>query len=238
MPVGRDAFGERPLRRDLPPSRAVALAIYPAARAGRVPPVNDDRRSPTFALPAGSYVVHVGSSASATKAVQFFRRAAARGVRDIRRRRHRRQGWRCVPHGQIRPICTKAAARAPATAPDRRRRPGCDPGAGRHLSIVSNYGDGNSVVPTSADRKFTDAGHPSRRACSSASWGRARANTQWSVLTPAVTITTDRRLPRVTAVANTAPSPQRRQDLDRPSGWSPGRWRSRSSARERKARRS
>jgi hypothetical protein len=175
--------------------------IYPAKpEQGAFRPVKEDKgASPTFTLPAGGYVVHVGFGlASATKAVQLRPGEPLREVFEISAgglRIEGKVGDVKIPHGQIsfdlykgsqfepgdkRPIVQAAQTGDVILVPE------------GTYHIVSNYGDGNSVVRSDIrvqTSKLTDATVTHRAAIItlklvSELGGEARANTQWSVLTP------------------------------------------------------
>ena len=175
--------------------------VYPAKpSAGEVyKPIKEDRgATPVFALPPGTYVVHVGFGlASAARAVQV-RTEGLREIFDIPAgglRIQGRVGDAAIPQGQInfdlyrgsqfepgnrRPIVHAVAAGDVILVPD------------GNYHIVSNYGDGNSVVRSDirvAAGRLVDATVTHRAAIITlklvSQWGgEARANTQWSVLTP------------------------------------------------------
>jgi len=188
--------------RDLPViTGGLHWRIYPARPdQGAFRPVKEDRgATPTFALPAGSYVVHVGFGlASVTKAVQLRAGEPLREVFEISAgglRIEGKVGDARIPHGQIsfdlfkgsqfEPGDKRAIVQAAQTGdvilvPD------------GTYHIVSNYGDGNSVVRSDIRvqiGKLTDATVTHRAAIMTLKLvndygGEARANTQWSVLTP------------------------------------------------------
>jgi hypothetical protein len=188
--------------RDLPAiTGGLHWRIYPARpEQGAFRPVKEDRgATPTFALPAGSYVVHVGFGlASVTKAVQLRAGEPLREVFEISAgglRIEGRVGDARIPHGQIsfdlfkgsqfepgdkRPIVQAAQTGDVILVPD------------GTYHIVSNYGDGNSVVRSDIRvqvGKLTDATVTHRAAIMTLKLvndygGEARANTQWTVLTP------------------------------------------------------
>jgi hypothetical protein len=175
--------------------------IYPlkTERVGALRPVGEDRNAaPVFSLPPGDYVVHVGFGlASATRTVQLGPEGAreafeipAGGLRI-----QGRVGDARIPRGQItfdlfrgsqfdpgsqRPVVSSVMAGDVILVPE----------GGYH--IVSNYGDGNSVVRSDIRvqvGKLTDATVTHRAAIITLKLvdqhgGEARANTQWSVLTP------------------------------------------------------
>jgi hypothetical protein len=175
--------------------------IYPAkVEPGALRPVKEDKTAaPTFVLPAGSYVVHVGFGlASATKAVQLRAGEPLREVFEIPAgglRMEGKVGDAKIPPGQISFDLYKGSQFEPGD-----KRPIVQsvqtgdvilvPEGTYH--IVSNYGDGNSVVRSDIRvqaSKLTDATVTHRAAIITLklvneTGGEARANTQWSVLTP------------------------------------------------------
>jgi len=204
----------------LVPAGHVALAV--AARYGRDTPlissgliwrvyaakadangvfrlIKEDRAAaPTFVLPPGSYVVHASLGlASAAKAVQL-RSETVRETLDIPAggvRLEGRVGDVRIPVGQIsfqifagsqfdskdrRPIAQNVMTGDVVLLPE------------GTYNIVSNYGDGNSVVRSDVQiqaAKLTDIVVTHRAAVITLklvnnSGGEALANTQWTVLTP------------------------------------------------------
>ncbi|HLQ93128.1 MAG TPA: hypothetical protein VK148_24145 [Xanthobacteraceae bacterium] len=175
--------------------------IYPARPdQGAFRPVKEDRgATPTFALPAGSYVVHVGFGlASATKPVQLRAGEPLREVFEISAgglRIEGKVGDAKIPPGQIsfdlfkgsqfEPSDKRAIVQAAQTSDVILVPEGT-------YHIVSNYGDGNSVVRSDIRvqvGKLTDATVTHRAAIMTLKLvndygGEARANTQWTVLTP------------------------------------------------------
>jgi hypothetical protein len=161
--------------------------------------IKEDRgAAPTFVLPPGSYVVHASLGlASAAKAVQL-RSETVREVLDIPAgglRLEGRVGDIKIPAGQItftvftgsqfdttdrRPIAQNVMTGDVVLLPE-----------GTYY-IVSNYGDGNSVVRSDVHieaAKLTDVVVTHRAAVVTLklvnnSGGEALANTQWTVLTP------------------------------------------------------
>jgi hypothetical protein len=161
--------------------------------------VKEDKSSaPTFVLPPGAYVVSVGFGlASATKAVQL-RAEPTKEVFEIPAgglRFEGRVGDARISHGQIslelykgsqfepgdkRPIASAIMTGDVVLVPE-----------GTYY-IVSNYGDANSTVRSDirvAAGKLTDVTVSHRAAIVTLKLvnergGEARANTQWSVLTP------------------------------------------------------
>jgi len=202
------------------PAGRVALAV--SARYGRdAPPINsglvwrvyaakpdatgvfrlikeDKAAAPTFVLPPGSYVVHASFGlASAARAVQL-RAETVREVFEIPAggiRLEGRVGDVRIPSGQIsfdifagsqfdaaerRPIAQNVMTGDVVLLPE-----------GTYY-IVSNYGDGNSVVRSDIrvqSAKLTDIVVTHRAAVITLKLvnergGEALANTQWTVLTP------------------------------------------------------
>jgi len=174
--------------------------IYPAKPdQGPIRPLKEDRAAaPVFALAPGNYVVHVGFGlASATRTVQL-RADGAREVFEIPAGGLRitgRVGDARIPSGQVwfdlypgsqfepgnrRAIVQSVAAGDVILVPE------------GSYHIVSHYGDGNSVVRSDIriqTGKLIDAVVTHRAAIItlklvSQYGGEARANVQWSVLTP------------------------------------------------------
>jgi hypothetical protein len=161
--------------------------------------IKEDRAAaPTFVLPPGSYVVHASLGlASAAKSVQL-RAEAVHEMFDIPAggmRLEGRVGDARIPGGQIafevyagsqfdttdrRPIAQNVMTGDVVLLPE-----------GTYY-IVSNYGDGNSVVRSDVHiepGKLTDIVVTHRAAVITLklvnnSGGEALANTQWTVLTP------------------------------------------------------
>jgi hypothetical protein len=148
----------------------------------------DKAAAPTFMLPPGNYVVHASFGlASAAKAVQL-RAETVREVFDIPAggvRLEGRVGDARIPPGQIdtterRPIAQNVLTGDVVLLPE-----------GIYY-IVSNYGDGNSVVRSDVHvqvAKLTDIVVTHRAAVITLKLvnepgGEALANTQWTVLTP------------------------------------------------------
>ena len=188
--------------RDLP---AIGSGLHWRIFPGRPDPngafrlIKEDKgAAPVFALPPGSYVVHVAFGlASATKAVNL-RAEPAREVFEIPAgglRIEGKVGDATIPPGQIsfdlyqgsqfdpgdkRPIAQAVAGGSVVLVPE------------GTYHIVSNYGDANSVVRSDIRvqaSKLTDATVTHRAAIITLKlvneWGgEARANTQWLVLTP------------------------------------------------------
>ena len=160
----------------------------------------DKGPTPTFALPPGGYVVHVGFGlASTTRAVQLRAGETAREVFEIPAgglRIEGRVGDARIPPGQISFDVYKGSQFEPSD-----KRPIAQsvmtgdlvlmPEGTYH--IVSNYGDANSVVRSDIRvqaAKLTDATVTHRAAILTLKLvnekgGEAIADTQWSVLSPA-----------------------------------------------------
>jgi len=179
----------------------VVWRVYTAKpdAAGAYRLVKEDRAiSPTFVLPPGNYVVHASLGlASAAKAVQL-RAETVREVFEIPAgaiRLEGRVGDVRIPSGQItfdvftgsqfntaerRPIAHNVMTGDVVLLPE------------GTFYIVSNYGDGNSVVRSDVrvqTAKLTDVVVNHRAALITLKLvndpqGEALANTQWTVLTP------------------------------------------------------
>jgi hypothetical protein len=173
--------------------------VYRTEQNGIPRLVKEERApAPTFVLPPGTYVVNVGFGlANATKAVQL-RADASREVFEIPAgglRIEGRVGDAKIPPGQIsfdlykgsqfepgdkRPIATSIVTGDLVLVPE------------GTYHIVSNYGDANATVRSDIRvqaGKLTDATINHRAAIITLKLvndrgGEARANTQWSVLTP------------------------------------------------------
>jgi hypothetical protein len=188
--------------RDLPViPNGLHWRIYPGRiEQGALRPIKEDRgASPTFALPAGSYVIHVGFGlASATRAVQLRAGDAQREIFDLSAgglRIEGKVGDARIPNGQIsfdlyrgsqfepgdkRPIVQAAQPGDVVLVPE------------GTYHIISNYGDVNATVRSDIrvqSGKLTDATITHRAAVITLklvndAGGEARADTQWSVLTP------------------------------------------------------
>ena len=169
------------------------------SRAAALRPIKEERvATPIFTLSPGGYVVHVGFGlASATKAVQL-RGDTVREMFEIPAgglRIEGKVGDARIPNGQIsfalykgsqfepgdkRPIVQSVQAGDVILVPE------------GIYHIVSNYGDANSVVRSDIrvqTAKLTDATVIHRAAIITLKLvndlgGEARANTQWTVLTP------------------------------------------------------
>jgi hypothetical protein len=186
--------------RDLPAiNGGLQWKIYRTDQNGVPRLVKEEKgAAPTFVLAPGPYVIHVGFGlASATKAVQL----RAEGLKEIFElpagglRIEGRVGDVRIPHGQIsfdlykgsqfepgdkRAIATAIATGDVVLVPE------------GSYHIVSNYGDANSTVRSDIRvqaGKLTDTTVNHRAAIITLKLvnergGEARANTQWSVLTP------------------------------------------------------
>jgi hypothetical protein len=203
VPAGRVALAvtARYGRDAAPISGGLVWRIYAAKpdATGLFPLIKEDRgATPTFVLPPGTYVVHASVGlASAAKSVQL-RSDAVREVLDIPAggmRLEGRVGDVRIPPGQItfeiykgsqfdtnqrRPLAQSVMTGDVVLLPE------------GTYNIVSNYGDGNSVVRSDVHvdaAKLTDVVVTHRAAVITLklvnnSGGEALANTQWTVLTP------------------------------------------------------
>jgi hypothetical protein len=203
VPAGRVALAvtARYGRDAAPISGGLVWRIYSAKpdATGLFPLIKEDRgATPTFVLPPGTYVVHASLGlASAAKSVQL-RSDAVREVLDIPAggmRLEGRVGDVRIPPGQItfeiykgsqfdtnqrRPLAQSVMTGDVVLLPE------------GTYNIVSNYGDGNSVVRSDVHvdaAKLTDVVVTHRAAVITLklvnnSGGEALANTQWTVLTP------------------------------------------------------
>jgi hypothetical protein len=184
-----------------PISGGLIWRVYAAKpdATGVFPLIKEDRgATPTFVLPPGTYVVHASLGlASAAKSVQL-RADAVREELDIPAggiRLEGRVGDVRIPPGQIsfdlfkgsqfdtserRPIAQNVMTGDVVLLPE------------GTYNIVSNYGDGNSVVRSDVHvdaAKLTDIVVTHRAAVITLKLvnnpgGEALANTQWTVLTP------------------------------------------------------
>jgi hypothetical protein len=201
LPPGQGALAvSARFGRDLPPiNGALHWRVYRTEQNGVPRLVKEDKGpTPTFVLPPGPYIVSVGFGlATMTKAVQV-RAETMKDVFEIPAgglRIEGRVGNARIPQGQIsfdlykgsqfepgdkRPIATAIMTGDIVLLPE---------GA---YHIVSNYGDANATVRSDIRveiGKLTDATINHRAAIItlklvSERGGEARANTQWSVLTP------------------------------------------------------
>jgi hypothetical protein len=175
--------------------------IYPVKPdpGGAFRPIKEDRgAAPVFSLPPGNYVVHVGFGLASVTRTVALRADGGREDFDIPAgglRLNGRVGDARVPPGQVwfdlfpgsqfeagdrRAIVQSVAANDVILVPE------------GNYHIVSHYGDGNSVVRSDIrvqTGKLIDAVVTHRAAIItlklvSQYGGEARANTQWSVLTP------------------------------------------------------
>ncbi len=155
--------------------------------------------TPVFMLPPGSYVIHVGFGlASASKLVQLRAGEPLREVLEIPAgglRLEGKVGDVRIPHGQI----SFALFRGSQFEPGDKRPIAQSVQSGDVIlvpegtyHIVSNYGDANATVRSDIRvqaSKLIDATVTHRAAVITLKLvnqlgGEARANTQWSVLTP------------------------------------------------------
>jgi hypothetical protein len=186
--------------RDLPPiNGGLHWRVFRVEQNGTPRLVKEDKTpAPTFALPEGAYVVSAAFGlASATKVIQM-RSESVKEVFEVPAgglRIEGRVGDARIPHGQItfelykgsqfepgdkRPIATAIVTGDVMLVPE-----------GTYY-IVSNYGDANSTVRSDIRvqvGKLTDTIVNHRAAIITLKLvndrgGEARANTQWSVLTP------------------------------------------------------
>jgi hypothetical protein len=203
VPAGRVALAmtARYGRDAAPINSGLIWRVYAAKpdATGVFPLIKEDRgATPTFVLPPGSYVVHASLGlASAAKSVQL-RADAVREVLDIPAGGLRLEGHvgdARIPPGQIafdvfkgsqfdtsarRPIAQNVMTGDVVLLPE------------GTYNIVSNYGEGNSVVRSDVHvdaAKLTDVVVTHRAAVITLklvnnSGGEALANTQWTVLTP------------------------------------------------------
>jgi hypothetical protein len=201
VPAGQGALAlSARFGRDLPAiNGGLHWRIYRTEQNGVPRLVKEDKGStPTFVLPPGAYVVNVGFGlASATKAIAL-RTEPVKDVFEITAgglRIEGRVGDARIPPGQIsfdlykgsqfepgdkRAIATSVMTGDLVLVPE------------GTYHIVSNYGDANATVRSDIRvqvGKLTDATVNHRAAIItlklvSERGGEARANTQWSVLTP------------------------------------------------------
>jgi len=175
--------------------------VYPGKiEQGALRPIKEDRgATPTLSLPAGSYVVHVGFGlASAVRTVQVRTSEAQREIFDLPAgglRIEGKVGDARIPNGQIsfdiyrgsqfEPGDKRAIVQAAQTGDVILVPEGT-------YHIISNYGDVNAMVRSDIrvqTGKLTDATVTHRAAVITLklvndAGGEARADTQWSVLTP------------------------------------------------------
>jgi hypothetical protein len=188
--------------RDLPAiPTGLHWRIYSAKlEPGALRPLKEDRAAaPTFTLPAGAYVVHVAFGlASETRTVQLRGGEPHREVFELAAgglRIEGKVGDARIPPGQISFDLYKGSQFEPG---DKRALVQAAQSGDVILvpegtyHIVSNYGDANATVRSDIRvqaGKLTDATVTHRAAIVTLKlvneWGgEARANTQWSVLTP------------------------------------------------------
>src|SRR5262245_7565283 len=175
--------------------------IYPVRpdQTGAFRPIKEEKTAtPTFALPAGDYVVHVTFGLASTAKTVHLKSETVREVFDLPAgglRLEGRVGDVRIPAGQItfdvmpgsqfepgekRPLAAGVATGEVVVLPE------------GTYHIVSNYGDSNSIVRSDirvAAGKLTDVTVTHRAAVImlklvSERGGEALANTKWSVLTP------------------------------------------------------
>jgi len=175
--------------------------IYPVRpdQTGAFRPIKEEKTAtPTFALPAGDYVVHVTFGLASTAKTVHLKSETVREVFDLPAgglRLEGRVGDARIPAGQIsfdvmpgsqfepgekRPLASAVASAEVVVLPE------------GTYHIVSNYGETNSVVRSDirvAAGKLTDVTVTHRAAVImlklvSEHGGEALANTNWSVLTP------------------------------------------------------
>ena len=201
VPAGQGALAvSARFGRDLPAiNGGLHWRVYRTEQNGVPRMVKEDKGpSPTFVLPPGAYVVNVGFGlANVTKAVQV-RPETMKDVFEIPAgglRIEGRVGDAKIPPGQIsfdlykgsqfepgdkRPIATSIMTGDVVLVPE------------GTYHIVSNYGDANATVRSDIRvqvSKLTDTTINHRAAIITLKLvnergGEARANTQWSVLTP------------------------------------------------------
>jgi hypothetical protein len=175
--------------------------IYPVRpdHTGAFRPIKEEKSAtPTFALPAGDYVVHVTFGLASAARTVHLKSEVVREVFDLPAgglRLEGRVGDVKIPGGQIsfdvmpgsqfepgekRPLAAAVATGEVVVLPE------------GTYHIVSNYGDSNSIVRSDirvAAGKLTDVTVTHRAAVImlklvSEHGGEALANTNWSVLTP------------------------------------------------------
>ena len=175
--------------------------VYPVRpdQTGAFRPIKEEKTAtPTFALPAGDYVVHVTFGLASLAKTVHLKSEVVREVFDLAAgglRLEGRVGDVKIPAGQIsfdvmrgsqfepgdkRPLASGVATGEVVVLPE------------GTYHIVSNYGDSNSIVRSDirvAAGKLTDVTVTHRAAVImlklvSEHGGEALANTKWSVLTP------------------------------------------------------
>ena len=175
--------------------------IYPVRpdSSGAFRPLKEDKTAtPTFALPAGDYVVHVTFGLASVARTVHLKSETVREIFDLPAgglRMEGRVGDVKIPVGQIsfdimpgsqfdpgdkRPLASGVATGEVVVLPE------------GTYHIVSNYGDSNSIVRSDirvAAGKLTDVTVTHRAAVIMLKLvgehgGEALANTRWSVLTP------------------------------------------------------
>jgi hypothetical protein len=207
VPAGRVALAvtARYGRDAAPISGGLIWRVYSAKpdATGLFPLIKEDRSAtPTFVLPPGNYVVHASLGlASAAKSVQL-RSDAVREVLDIPAggiRIEGRVGDVRIPPGQI--VFDIFKGSQFDTSQQQQRRPLAQNVMTGDVvllpegtyNIVSNYGEGNSVVRSDVHvdaAKLTDIVVTHRAAVitlklvNNTGGEAALANTQWTVLTP------------------------------------------------------
>jgi hypothetical protein len=184
-----------------PINTSLVWRVYPVRpdQSGAFRPVKEEKAAnPTFALPAGDYVVHVTFGLASLAKTVHLRSEVVREVFDLPAgglRLEGRVGDVKIPVGQInfdimpgsqfepgekRPLASGVATGEVVVLPE------------GTYHIVSNYGDFNSIVRSDirvAAGKLTDVTVTHRAAVImlklvSEHGGEALANTNWSVLTP------------------------------------------------------
>jgi hypothetical protein len=184
-----------------PINSSLVWRIYPMRpdQTGAFRPIKEERSAtPTFALPAGDYVVHVAFGLASMAKTVRLRSEVVREVFDLPAgglRMEGRVGDVRIPAGQItfdvmpgsqfepgekRPLASGVATGEVVVVPE------------GTYHIVSNYGDSNSIVRSDirvAAGKLTDVTVTHRAAVImlklvSEHGGEALASTNWSVLTP------------------------------------------------------
>ena len=175
--------------------------VYPVRpdQSGAFRPLKEEKTAtPTFALPAGDYVVHVTFGLASLAKTVHLKSEVVREVFDLPAgglRLEGRVGDVKIPAGQI----TFDIMPGSQFEPGEKRPLASGVGTGEVVvlpegtyHIVSNYGDSNSIVRSDirvASGKLTDVTVTHRAAVIllklvSEHGGEALANTNWSVLTP------------------------------------------------------